>query len=421
MKKIILVSLCTPTVYNMRAASALPYHLIRGAKEAYGEDIQFEIYSFNSNNVDVAGVRQSEKQLDAKIHLLCTPWWQQWLFRLHLLFLRILLRYPLGAYFHLPNHVTAEIRNKQADTLWIYGEDIMHLAKLFPEAKIICTMPDCESMYYYRLLRKRFATQRLSQVIRYTFAYWQYRRMERDHYDPRVTYHFVGKVDREFFEGINPGSKTVFLRHPLYQSSSLSLALLNRDGASRQFSDDINQTAGRKFHSPIRIVVPGRYDIYQQEAMNELVPELCKPNDLKQHYVITFLGKDWETPAAQMKDAGWTVTIKTWVDDYAAELRQHDIALYPISVGTGTKGRVLDAFANGLLVIGTVFSLENIEAEGGCVLYQKASEVSELLYLIRQDTCKYEKTANVGQQLVLENHNRAMIAKKMWEACKLSL
>lgn len=56
--RIILITLSTPTYNNVRSASALPYHLIMGAKEQ--GDIDFEVYSYNINEIDAAELpRQS--------------------------------------------------------------------------------------------------------------------------------------------------------------------------------------------------------------------------------------------------------------------------------------------------------------------------------------------------------------------------
>jgi hypothetical protein len=41
-----------------------------------------------------------------------------------------------------------------------------------------------------------------------------------------------------------------------------------------------------------------------------------------------------------------------FVDVYLDEIIKYDIQLTTISVGTGTKGKVLDALANGLMVMG---------------------------------------------------------------------
>ena len=50
--KIVLISLSTPTLYNVRAASALPYHLLKGLQEI--ENVETVIYSFNINELSSA-------------------------------------------------------------------------------------------------------------------------------------------------------------------------------------------------------------------------------------------------------------------------------------------------------------------------------------------------------------------------------
>lgn len=401
MMKVILVSLSTPTPYNVRAASALPFHLMRGMQETVeDEKVQVEVYTYNINEVDETSMRQTEDTLGAKIHLLDTPRWQQWMLRLHLLMLRVLLRYPLCAYYRLPKAVVEQIKAAQPDVLWIYGEELAGIAKHFPGMNIICTMPDCEAMYYHRLLRKRFATQRLSQILRYAFAYWQYRGMERDQFQPQVLYQFVGKADKEFFDEINPRARAVFVEHPAPPQPSL---VGEGEGLAHT----------RLFHSPLRIVMPGRYDIYQKEEVDEILPELVKADGLKEHCVITFLGKGWDEPAAQLRASGWTVNIKTWAEDYAAELRQHDVALYPISVGTGTKGKVLDAFINGLLIIGTPFALENIDYGDDAILYHQPTEVIAALRSIIGAPDGYTAMAQRGCTRIRAVHDRQRVVQQL--------
>lgn len=270
-------------------------------------------------------------------------------------------------------------------------------------------MPDCESMFYYRMLRKRFGTMSILSTMKYAYAYHQYRRMERESCvaDGDVTYHFVGKADEEFYREVNPDAKVVFLHHPLYQASVA------------QGGD-----YPKHFHSPIRIVIAGRYDLFQREATDELVGAMCSTgvlNRLLKSYRITFLGRGWECPAEKLRQVGWQVEVKGWVDDYAAELRSHDIEISPISVGTGTKGKVLDALANGLLVIGTPFALENIAVcdkgplERECVIsYNQAYEVIEVLMKISHDRAMFELMAATGQKTVMRQHNRKTIASELF-------
>lgn len=398
MQKITLISLSTPTKCNVRAASALPYMLISNAPD----DIKFTVYSFNFNNIQSEDIKNIESQLGVSIHILKRPWWEKWLFKLHLLFLRVFMRYPLLAYYSLSAEDKEHINNEHSDVIWIYGEELAGLTKSFPGRKHIVTMPDCEAMYYYRLLKMNFSTGSLSKILRYSIAYYKYRCMEHDNCSSDTLFHFVGKEDADFYNTINPQAKGFFLSHPVSRPL--------------QIKKDFH------FHDRIRLVIAGRYDIYQRQATDELVSAmLAAGKGLSESFCITFLGKNWHEAAQRLIASGWNVEIKEWVDDYSAELQRHDIEIAPVSVGTGTKGKVLDAFANGLLVIGTPYALENISAKNGetACCYKKAEEAVEILKDIMKNTTYYEDMAERGQKTVLSLHDAGMISAKLFhKICK---
>ncbi len=396
MKKIILISLSTPTLNNVRAASALPYHLMKGADGK----ARFEVYSFNINHIDAEGIAKTERELGVKIHLLARPLWQKWMFKLHLKFLRVFLKRPLLAYYKLNDAVVEEIRQSNPDKVWFYGEELAHLADAFSDYEVTVTMPDCESMYYHRLLQKDFATRRLSQVLRYAFAYWQYRTMEREDWHEGVTYHFVGEADVRFYKEINPKADALFLPHPLY-------------------GDEQCRATPIKFHQPkLRLLVAGRYDIYSREACDETFAAMTTSDNatvLSQLYEVTFQGKGWDAWHERFLDAGYNSQRVGFVDDYFAELQRHDVGLYPISVGAGTKGKVLDALANGLLVVGTPFALENINdwnENPSCTLYHRAEECVKILKDIASNVERSEQMAVEERRKLFEVHRREGIASQ---------
>lgn len=395
MRQIILVSLSTPTYNNVRAASALPYHLIMGAKEQ--GDIDFEVYSYNINEIDAAGIAETERALGVKIHLLQKPSWMIWMFRLHLGILRVLLKYPYLSYLRVPEETIREIKSSDPDIIWIYGEEIAGIAKAFEGIKRIVTMPDCESMFYYRMLRQRWATKHLSQILRYAFAYWQYRSMERRNCHANVIYHFVGEADAEFFKNINPSSKAIFLRHPLYAYNELKKIA---------------------FSEPkIKLLIAGRYDFYCEHGSNELLNTMiARKQDLIDKFAITFLGKGWEAWNKRLKAAGFVSSHIKFAPDYIEELQKHDIQINAIDVGTGTKGKVLDAISNGLLAFGTKYALENIAVRNGesCVQYSTVEEAIDRLVDICIHRNKYEQIAEVGRRQVLQEHDRGKIADKLF-------
>lgn len=151
------------------------------------------------------------------------------------------------------------------------------------------------------------------------------------------------------------------------------------------------------------------------QSATELVNALIKDKlnnsteiDLTRHYIITFLGKDWENEVEELKNAGYEVNHIKFAPNYIEEVCKHDIQITPIVIGTGTKGKVLDALANGLMVIGTHYAMENIAVKNGesCIEYQDAKEVIDVLKEIISNIAKYEKIAENGRTAIYSKHSR---------------
>lgn len=139
-------------------------------------------------------------------------------------------------------------------------------------------------------------------------------------------------------------------------------------------------------------------------------------DDLKNRYAVTFLGKGWETWAARLANAGWTCQHIAFAPDYIEELQRHDVQVNAIDVGTGTKGKVLDAIANGLLEMGSPFALENIDVTDGdsCVLFHDADEAVARLRDIAANVSRYEAMAAKGRSRVLATHDSAACAQSLF-------
>ncbi|MBR1518920.1 MAG: glycosyltransferase family 1 protein [Prevotella sp.] len=421
-KRIVLITLVTPASENIRGTSALPYHLIKGVGNVnagqngnslagVGADnpleLQthiFEIYSFNSNKLSDEKIAEVEKELGAKIEIIRLPKWYMWMFKFHLLFFRLFLKYPFVNYIKLPHHLVKEISLRNPDYIWVMGEELSRVVKQFPKSRRIQIGPDTESLYYYRMLGQRF-------VLKDTFNYWKcalmyrkYARMEKNFCtDDSFTYYAVGEEDVTHLKVINPHINARFLRHPHYE-----------------INDKANGNI--KFHKPkIKLLIAGQYNLYMKQDGDLLVEQIndnanVNDNYLKEHYSITFLGKGWEKHVETLRGAGYEVEHIRFAPDYIEEICKYDIQITPISIGTGTKGKVLDALANGLLVIGTKYAMENIAVKNGesCIEYDDAKEVIGILKDIPYDIQKYEKIAEEGRRCVLEYHNREKIARELF-------
>jgi hypothetical protein len=424
--KVILISFNTPSSENIRGASALPYHLLAPLKslreKRIEEYVSSTIYSYNANKLSVEKILEVQKEMGVTIKVIPLPKWYVWIFKLHLLFLRVLLKYPLGNYIMLPQRYVNEVKAENPDLIWVYGEEQSRIVKQFPEYQRIQIGPDTESLYYYRMMGQRFVMNNPLEYWKCALMYRKYARMEREFCtDENFTYYAVGEEDVRHLQQLNPKVRTRFLRHPHYEvlTQISQFPQINYDNSKLRTQN----SELKRFHQPkIKVLIAGQYNLYMKQEADLLVEQICNVNTndnenyLREHYSITFLGKGWERHVEAMRNVGYEVQHITFAPDYIEEICRHDIQITPIAIGTGTKGKVLDALANGLLVIGTPYAMENIAVKNGesCIEYRHPQEVIEVLKDIPKNIKKYEKMALLGQEKVLEHHNRKLIAKTIF-------
>lgn len=399
--KIAFITPVTPYKENMGGPSGHPYHLL--VERPQGIDV--EIYSYNANRLSPETIEDVERELDVKIHVLRQPAFFTWILRFHLTVIRLFLKYPIGYYIRLPKRTLEQIKGTQPDAIWGYCQEFSGILKQFKEYRRVHTVPDCYSLHWFRRLGCRFTLTSVGEFFRCAVNYRKYYRMERD-YDAsdNITAHLVGEEDARFLKQINPSINAIFLRHPHYE-----------------IPETIKAT---KFSSPkIKLLVAGRYDFYMKEKADEMVKLLANKDNMAQlqhAYMLTFLGKGWEQHFETLKNLGYEVDHIKFAPDYIEEVCKHDIQLTPIAIGTGTKGKVLDALANGLLVVGTPYALENIAVESGvsCVEYHSNEELLAALIDISQNVDKYEQMAEKGREAIFVEHGRKRISQQLMDLFK---
>ena len=394
--KVTMISVMMPAAENIRGTSALPYHLLAGRDKS----IEVILYSYNLNRLSIEQIDSIAKELNIKICLLPVPWWYNFFLRFLLPF-RILLNYPIGNYISLSSLQLDTIINNNPDAIWIYGEELSRVSCQLKDFRRVHTLPDCESLYYYRMLGKRFAIRNRIRFWRSAFMYPKYLNMEKQ-FDTssNIHYHLVGEADVDFLKEICPGIQAHFLRHPHYQVAKPAKVI--------------------SFSSPkIKVLFAGQYNLYMQQDADMLIDCLMKSKDLselKEKYVYTFLGKGWEHHVERLKSVGFEICHIQFAPDYIEEVCKHDIQITTICIGTGTKGKVLDAIANGLLVIGSRYALENIAVEHNvsCLQYNQVEDIVDLLKEICLKSSVYEAMAERGRKAILSQHNNSIVAGKLF-------
>jgi len=375
--KIVEITPITPWRENKGGTSGLQYHLLAGRSS----DVSVEVWSFNYNELSLSEIGIVEKELGIKIHLMEKPWFRTLVVNKGLNFVRLLLRYPIFNYIWLSDKYINEIDAVGADGVWIYGEEMGRVSRQLSKYKRVHTLPDAQSLYYERL-------GGVAKII----SGPKFRRME-NAFDRGVKYHLVGDEDVKWLKKVAFGIDAYYIRHPHYEMKEKVVG----------------------FGDKVKLLVAGRNNLYMKGRAEEMI-EVLESIRLTEGYAITFLGMGWSEQAERLRKIGYQVRVIEYAGGYVDEVIRHDVQITPISIGTGTKGKVLDAMANGVSVVGTEYALENI-VEGG-VLYRTKEELKDVLIDILNDRGKYEKMAEVARDNVRAEHNRSKVSREMFELFK---
>lgn len=383
MKKIVLITDFTPTIDNINGPSALCYYIFK----ALAKEHEVYIYSTNANKVNGKMLKSSKETFGDKLYIIPRN-----------IIMKVLLwgktaklfRYfyptdlPTLGRYKLPSYVVKDIYKINPDLVVLYPMTMLGPLKQLKKFKSLVIGPDCFALHYIRALSNPcyYKDEKISYALK-SIKQNIYLAKKITKFAHKVA--LVGREDCSLFNTITNSKKAMFLSHPHYTL----------------FEKTINLHKER-----LKVIVTGNYNEYTDVDVDLMVTSFIdNSSDLKM-FDFTFLGKSWGCVVDKLK-AYLAVEHKTWVDDYVEELSNYDIQIFPISLGSGTKGKVLDAASTGLLCIGSYIAFENIalRPSESCIWYKKASEIPQLLKEVVEDKGKYQAYAIRARNNVRKYHN----------------
>lgn len=391
--KAVLVSAFPPTRDNRSAPTALPYQILKHAPA--GLDIQLFYY----NDIDLPR-NLIERELAALPLLEAAeiPRPNRLLQRVssHRIDTQCL---PAGVRRYPRNlNVQRAINRFRPDLVWLYPYWLIDWVTRTKCRNIVTTGPDSATLHSQRLLRFGHHNSSGLRIARDEFK--RNIALEKKWALTSTRIHMVGVGDvQNYVEITNRRDQAVFITHPYSGCGELR--------------DKLTTT------SKLRIVVSGAGNsVYVGNHVRRLTTALvCRCHVLAQRCKLSFIGPGYGDAIAQLRSAGYEVSEQHWVDDYSHELSKHQIQIFPIAVGTGTKGKVLNSVATGLLAIGSKFAFENIAIDTArdCLVYEEPEEIPSHIEAIANDPAGYADRASIAANKVRAAHSPVTTARDFWE------
>lgn len=394
--KVSVISAFPPSKDNLGAPTALPYQILEYAPD----NVDIELFYYPGSEKYRSTISRDINNLQLK-RVEEIPFKN--IFMQKYSFHRAKRRgLPWGVGRYPVDKATVKmINNSNPDYVWIYPHWLIDWIPHIACNKIIVTGPDSAVLHYERAIR--FGKwNSYDDVFQKLYSLKENTILEKKYGTMPVKLHLVGKEDvKKYISLTHRTDQAFFIPHPYYDYVPIKTSIADTKGK-------------------MRIVISGGGDtVYVGDHLSRIVRELIREvQDLLPYYEFLFLGKGYDDYILDLQSVGFSVNQENWVDDFANEIAKCQIQLFPIAVGTGTKGKVLHALASGLLGIGSEFAFENVEGVPGedYILYNKPEEITYYLKDIITNRQKYDAIAHNGSQKVRVKHSPRLICKLFWEA-----
>lgn len=387
--KILLITDFLPTIDNYRGPSSLCFYLLKSMNTNHN----IKVITTNANKVPVELVKKAEEDLGIKYDIIPRNFWMKLITssKTGALFTPIFGNsYGYLSRYSLSLNIMKEIDEYNPDIIYIYPYHLIKVAEqMCPKYKTVVIGPDCSVLGALRRMSDNYVYDK-NEYETLSQSYLKRIKIENKLASLNCYVALVGRADCEMFNIVTNSKKAFFLPHPHYGLRSKT----------------IDFRSGK-----IKIVITGGYDSFTHSDVNKMVEALMNHPDSTLDCEFTFLGKSWK-PIVDLLKNHCKVSFKEWVENYDDEIIKYDAQIIPISYGVGTKGKVLDAMANGLLCIGSKYAMENIACknEENCLIYHSSREIPSILKKICYEREKYMMIAEKGRECVRKYHSPSLCA-----------
>jgi glycosyltransferase involved in cell wall biosynthesis len=275
--------------------------------------------------------------------------------------------------------------------------------KLF-RSRVVMTGPDCSYLHYQ--LIKAYSRNDAALFPKDLWQIKKYKELSANSFtleslwaNSNALLHVVGADDKKAYDQLGKESHSFFSLHP--------------HSSYEEIGQPIDEEKGK-----LTVLISGvNHSIYTGNFSEKIFDVLTEDTSLALRYRFLIIGKGFEPASEKLKRAGYEVEHHLWVDNYESAIRKAHIQIFPIIVGTGTKGKVLCALATGLLCIGTKHAFENISIEPGkdTVLFDNSNEIINILNDIYNDKAKSASMAKNASQKVRKMHSPGVTSKSFWD------
>ncbi|KAF3886894.1 MULTISPECIES: hypothetical protein [Nostocales] len=395
--KVILICGFPPAKDNLKAPTALPYQILKYAPENIEIDLYYFPLWYKTEKSQETLLEELNLLRLKKIYKLQRP---NRLIQKYINWRNRKQDLPGGVtLFPIEQQAINQINASKADVIWLYPHWLINWITYLKSKKIVVSGMDCSVLHSERMLRYG-GWSTIDEVTSEVHNLRQNTNLEKLLGKKPVKVHMVGIEDVSKYEFISgTRGQAYFVPHP----HSDYVPLQNK----------LTQTQGK-----ITVLFSGGgHTVYVGTHLEQIIKSLVDASEtLASRFQFLFIGNDYEVFQQKLISSGYFAEHFNWVENYSKAISKAQIQIFPIAVGSGTKGKVLNALATGLLGIGSKFAFENISVQPGedCIMYTEPEEVSLYLLNILNNLSIYEKMADSACIKVRLEHSPEKTSEIFW-------